>query len=122
MPSEITMPQLSDTMTEGKVVKWHKKEGDFVARDENLMPLPPLIRSMTSLPADRFGLRDRGRIVEGACADLVLFDAARIRDIATYEAPQRFSEGIRTVMVNGALAWEDGSDGIERAGRVLRSR
>jgi N-acyl-D-amino-acid deacylase len=91
-----------------------------LARDENLMPLPPLIRSMTSLPADRFGLRDRGRIVEGAFADLVLFDPARIRDIATYEAPQRFSEGIRSVVVNGALAWEDGSDEIECAGRVLR--
>jgi N-acyl-D-amino-acid deacylase len=93
-----------------------------LARDENLMPLPPLIRSMTSLPADRFGLRGRGRIVEGAFADLVLFDAARIRDIATYEAPQRFSEGVRTVVVNGALAWEHGSDEVERAGRVLRSR
>jgi N-acyl-D-aspartate/D-glutamate deacylase len=92
-----------------------------LARDEDLMPLPPLIRSMTSLPADRFGLRDRGRIVEGAFADLVLFDAARIRDLATFEAPQRFSEGIRTVVVNGALAWEDGTDTIERAGRALRS-
>ncbi len=93
-----------------------------LSRDENLMPLPPLIRSMTSLPADRFGLRDRGRVVEGAFADLVLFDTARIRDLATFEAPQRFPEGIRVVVVNGTLAWEDGGDAIQRAGRALRSR
>ena len=88
----------------------------------SIRAISPLIRSMTSLPADRFGLRDRGRVVEGACADLVLFDAARIRDVATYEAPQRFSEGILAVVVNGALAWEDGNDAIGRAGRALRPR
>jgi N-acyl-D-amino-acid deacylase len=91
-----------------------------LARDEHLMPLPPLIRSMTSLPADRFGLRDRGRIVEGASADLVLFDADGIRDTAIYEAPHRFPEGIRTVVVNGTVAWDQGSDAVERAGRALR--
>jgi N-acyl-D-aspartate/D-glutamate deacylase len=92
-----------------------------LARDERLMPLPPLIRTMTSLPAERFGLRDRGRIVEGAYADLVLFDAEAVRDTATYEAPQRFPEGIRLVVVNGALAWQHGNDRVERAGRALRS-
>jgi N-acyl-D-amino-acid deacylase len=92
-----------------------------VARDERLMPLPPLIRKMTSLPADRFGLRDRGRIVEGAFADLVLFEENAVRDTSTYEAPQRFPEGIRLVVVNGTVAWEAGRDEIERAGRALRS-
>jgi N-acyl-D-amino-acid deacylase len=91
-----------------------------LARDEHLMPLPPVIRTMTSLPADRFGLRDRGRIAEGAFADLVLFDADRVRDIATYEAPHRFSEGIKAVVVNGSVAWEEGEDAIHRTGRALR--
>jgi N-acyl-D-amino-acid deacylase len=92
-----------------------------LARDEHLLPLTPLIRSMTSLPADRFGMQDRGRIEEGAFADLVVFDADRIRDLATYAAPQTFSEGIRAVVVNGTIAWEDGRDRIEPAGRGLRS-
>ena len=91
-----------------------------LARDERLMPLPPLIRSMTSLPADRFALRDRGRIVEGTFADLVVFDAGRIRDLATYEAPQAFPEGLLAVIVNGSVVWEEGQEVLQRAGRVLR--
>jgi len=75
---------------------------------------------MTSLPADRFGLRNRGRLAEGTFADLVLFDADRIHDTATYEAPHRFPEGIASVLVNGTVAWEAGRDPIERAGRLLR--
>jgi N-acyl-D-amino-acid deacylase len=91
-----------------------------LAREDRLMPLPPLIRKMTSLPAERFGLRDRGRIVEGAFADLVLFDPEAVRDTATYEAPQHFPEGIRLVVVNGTLAWRLENDRVERAGRALR--
>ena len=91
-----------------------------LARDEHLMPLSPLIRSMTSLPAERFGIRDRGRIEEGTFADLVIFDAERIRDIATYAAPHAFPDGLRCVIVNGVVAWGDGRDAIERAGRALR--
>ncbi len=91
-----------------------------IVRDQGLMPLPMAVRTMTSLPADRFGLRDRGRLTEGAYADLVLFDADRVRDTATYQAPHRFPEGIASVVVNGTVAWETGRDSIERAGRVLR--
>ena len=78
------------------------------------------IRKMTSLPAARFGLNDRGRIAEGAFADLVLFDRDRIVDTATFEDPHRFPDGIDLVMVNGRVAW-DGAEG-ERAGRALRRR
>jgi N-acyl-D-aspartate/D-glutamate deacylase len=92
-----------------------------LARDEHLMPLPPLIRKMTSLPADRFGLRDRGRILEGAFADLVVFAQHGVRDLATYQAPQSFSEGVGLVVVNGTIAWKAGREGIARAGRALRS-
>ena len=91
-----------------------------LARDEDLLPLEVMVRKMTSLPAERFGLRDRGRIEAGAIADLVVFDPATIRDTATYEDPHRFPDGIRSVIVNGTVAWEDGDATIERAGKALR--
>jgi N-acyl-D-amino-acid deacylase len=87
-------------------------------REENLLDLPAAIRKMTSMPAERFGLRGRGRIAQGAFADLVLFDPDRIQDVATFERPHAFPNGIDLVVVNGAIAW-DGERG-ERAGRVLR--
>jgi N-acyl-D-aspartate/D-glutamate deacylase len=83
-----------------------------------LLDLPTAIRKMTSLPAERFGLRGRGRIEEGAFADLVLFDPGRVADRATFERPHAFPDGIALVVVNGRVAW-DGDRG-ERAGRVLR--
>src|SRR5436309_15169537 len=85
-----------------------------LVRDQGLMPLPMVVRTMTSLPSDRFGLRDRGRLAEGAFADLVLFDADRVRDLATYEMPHRFPEGITCVVVNGTVAWAEGNGPIER--------
>ncbi|MGZ4113758.1 MAG: N-acyl-D-amino-acid deacylase family protein [Actinomycetota bacterium] len=87
-------------------------------REEGLLNLPAAIRKMTSVPAERFGLRGRGRIAAGAFADLVLFDPDRIEDVATFERPHAFPNGIDVVVVNGAIAW-DGERG-ERAGRVLR--
>lgn len=82
------------------------------------LPIEAAIRKMTSLPADRFGLRHRGRIVAGAFADLVVLDPLTIEDRATFAAPHVFPEGIDLVLVNGRVAW-DGAPG-ERAGRVLR--
>jgi N-acyl-D-aspartate/D-glutamate deacylase len=87
-------------------------------RDEALLDLPTAIRKMTALPAERFGLAGRGRIVEGAFADLVLFDADRIRDESTFEHPHAFASGIELVVVNGRVTFDGGRG--ERAGRVLR--
>jgi N-acyl-D-amino-acid deacylase len=87
-------------------------------REERLIDLPTAIRKMTTLPAERFGLRDRGRVTEGAYADVVLFDPDRIEDVATFERPHAFANGIDLVVVNGTIAW-DGVRG-DRAGRVLR--
>jgi N-acyl-D-aspartate/D-glutamate deacylase len=87
-------------------------------REGGLLTLEDAVRKMTSLAADRFGLVDRGRVSEGAFADLVVFDPGRITDTATYERPHTFAEGIGTVIVNGRVAW-DGARG-ERAGRALR--
>jgi len=91
-----------------------------LARDEGLLPMEAMIRKMTSLPADRFGLTGRGRIESGAFADLVVFDAETIRDPATYEEPHVFPEGLVAVVVNGEVAWSDGSPSIACAGRALR--
>jgi N-acyl-D-aspartate/D-glutamate deacylase len=87
---------------------------------DGVLTLEAAVRTMTSLPADRFGLRGRGRIVEGAWADMVLFDPVTVTDRATYERPHAFPEGIEAVVVRGTVAWRRGRDGIERAGRILR--
>ncbi|MGE5894625.1 MAG: N-acyl-D-amino-acid deacylase family protein [bacterium] len=88
---------------------------------EKLMPLAEGIRRMTSLPAETFGIYQRGRIQEGNFADIVLFDPQRVSDRATYADPFQKPEGIRTVIVNGAVAVDNGEiqDGV-RPGRILR--
>jgi N-acyl-D-amino-acid deacylase len=77
---------------------------------------------MTSLPAQVFGLTDRGEIRPGAWADLVLFDPATVRDTATYDDPKREPEGIALVVVNGVVAYEEGRHTHAGSGRTLRYR
>ena len=78
------------------------------------------VRRMTSLPADLFGIADRGRIVVGAHADLVVFDHQKIVDRATYERPFVPSEGLRDCFVNGRAVLRNGAYTGARPGRVLR--
>ena len=85
---------------------------------EGVLPLETAVRKMTSLPADRFALGDRGRVREGAVADLVVFDAASVVDRATFEAPNAYSAGIDAVIVAGRMAWDGGRR--DRAGHALR--
>ena len=92
--------------------------GHYV-RDVGLFSLEEGVRRMTSMPADRFGLADRGRIAEGAFADLVLFDPAAIRERATYDDPVRPAAGIHAVFVNGRPVWRDGTPTGNRPGRTL---
>jgi N-acyl-D-aspartate/D-glutamate deacylase len=75
---------------------------------------------MTSLTASRARLRDRGVLREGAWADLVVFDPARVNDAATYDDPHRYPAGIEHVIVNGGLALEAGETTRDRHGRFLR--
>ena len=78
------------------------------ARDEKLFPLPEAVRRMTSLPASRLGLTDRGLLAEGAWADIVVFDPAAIRDRATFDKPHQYPDGIAWVLVNGQVAVDHG--------------
>jgi dihydroorotase/N-acyl-D-amino-acid deacylase len=95
--------------------------GHYV-RDEKMLPLEQAIRKITSLPAQRQRLRDRGLLKEGYFADITIFDPATIQDRATYENPTQPSEGVKFVFVNGSLEYEDGRLTGVAAGRVLRGK
>jgi N-acyl-D-aspartate/D-glutamate deacylase len=89
------------------------------AREEKLLTLTEAVRKMTGMPAQRFGLSQRGLIREGYAADLVLFDPRKIIDTATFQDPVRPAEGIVSVWVNGVQSYSaDGPTGT-RAGRFL---
>jgi N-acyl-D-amino-acid deacylase len=93
----------------------------YYARDERLFDLPTAVRKMTSMPADQTGLRDRGRLARGKKADVVLFDAKNIRDVATFDDPHRYPNGIPYVIVNGQVVVDQGRHTGAKPGRVLRS-
>ncbi len=89
-------------------------------RDTEVIELEFAVRSMTSLPASVFGIADRGLIREGALADIVVFDPARVRDVASYTDPHHLAEGMSHVIVNGVVVVEDGGFTPAMPGRVMR--
>ena len=89
-------------------------------RDLKLITLEDAIRKMTSLPAQTFGLRDRGLVREGFAADLVIFDEKTISDQATYVAPHQFPTGIGFVLVNGEIVFSGNSMTGLRPGVAVR--
>jgi N-acyl-D-amino-acid deacylase len=93
--------------------------GKYV-RDEKLLTLEEAVRKMTSRPAARVGLQDRGILRPGMAADITVFDAATIRDVATFEDPNHYSVGVRHVFVNGRAVVSNGTITSERPGRPLR--
>lgn len=95
--------------------------GKYV-REEKILTLENAIRKMTSLPAGKLGLQDRGIIKEGFWADIVVFDPDRIKDKATYAEPHQYPEGIDYVIVNGQVAVDHGTLTGARSGKVLRRR
>ena len=88
-------------------------------RDEKVISLEEAIRRMTSLPAQKFQLKDRGLIREGYAADIVLFDEKEVKDNSTYEKPHQYSTGFKYVLVNGRICVEDGKQNETRSGKVL---
>jgi N-acyl-D-amino-acid deacylase len=90
------------------------------SRDLGLFPLETAVWKMTGLTARNFHLHGRGTLAVGQHADIVVFDAATVRDTATYEAPRQAAAGIDTVIVNGAVAWQAGQSTGQYHGQVIR--
>ena len=89
-------------------------------REQHVLTLEDAVRRMTSLPARTFRFADRGVVREGAAADLVVFDPARVQDKATFQKPHQYSEGFDFVIVNGKVAVENGQLTELRGGQVIR--
>jgi N-acyl-D-amino-acid deacylase len=89
------------------------------AREQRVLTLPQAIHKMTQLPARRLGLKDRGVVTVGARADLVVFDARKVADRATYQEPHQYPSGIEQVLVNGRFVIKDGQHTGSLPGRLL---
>ena len=89
-------------------------------REKHVLTLEEAVRKMTSFPAQRAGLEDRGVLRPGMKADVVVFDPATIIDKATFENPHQYAEGVSVLLVNGRLTLSDGAMTGERAGRALK--
>ena len=89
-------------------------------REDKSLTLEDAIRKFSSLPAQRMRLTDRGVLKEGMWADVVVFDPATVRDLATFENPNQLSEGMDYVMVNGVPVIENGMMTGKLPGEVLR--
>lgn len=92
--------------------------GHYV-RDRKIMPLEQAVRKITSLPAQRHGMTNRGLLKEGFFADVTVFDPSTIADKATYTEPTQLSQGVRYVLVNGQIEFSDGQLTGVKAGRPL---
>jgi N-acyl-D-amino-acid deacylase len=89
-------------------------------REEKVISLEEAIRRMTSLPAQKFHLKDRGILKEGFAADMVLFNEKEVADLSTFEKPHQYSKGFRYVLVNGQLTIDEAKHTGIRNGHALR--
>jgi N-acyl-D-aspartate/D-glutamate deacylase len=92
--------------------------GDYV-RERHVFSLEEAIRKMTSQPANRLGIADRGLLRQGMKADVVVFDPKTVRDMSTYEKPDQYSQGIDWVLINGTAVVANGSPTNALPGRIL---
>ena len=88
-------------------------------REKKVLTLEDAVRRMSSMPAMRIGLTDRGILRPGMKADIAVFDPAHVRDAATFERPHQYAEGFSHVIVNGQVAYEKGAMTAARPGKVL---
>ena len=89
-------------------------------RDEKVISLEEAVRRMTSLPAQKFQLQNRGLLREGYAADIVVFDADKVQDQSTYDKPHQYTTGFQYVLVNGLVTVDQGKHNGTRAGNTLR--
>ncbi len=89
-------------------------------RDEKVISLEEAVRRMTSLPAQKFQLSDRGLLKAGMAADILIFDEKEVKDVSTYEKPHAYSKGFHFVIVNGQITVDNEKHNGMRAGRALR--
>ncbi len=94
--------------------------GKYV-REEKVIPLEEAIRRMTSLPAQKFHFYNRGLLLDGFAADIVVFDENTVKDQSTYEKPHQYSTGFKYVLVNGKVTWAEEKHTGVRNGMVLRN-
>ena len=92
------------------------------SREKGLFSIEKAVRKLTSNPAKRLGLKDRGLLKEGYYADIVIFDENTIIDKSTYKNPKQYPEGIDTVLVNGNIAFKDGEQLDVLCGKVLKNQ
>lgn len=92
--------------------------GKYV-REENVMSLEEAIRRMTSLPAQKFNIKDRGLLRQGFAADIVVFDANTVNDLSTFQKPHQYSTGFKYVLVNGKTTLENAIHTGLRNGNIL---
>lgn len=88
-------------------------------KEKKIMSLEDAVRRMTSLPAQKFGLNDRGLLREGYAADILIFDENEVKDLSTYDKPHAYSKGFKYVIVNGQLVVEDEKHLGTRSGKAL---
>jgi N-acyl-D-amino-acid deacylase len=113
------------TVAQGQGIPHPRYYGAFArklrhyALDQKVISLPFAIRSMTSLPAQILGLKDRGMLRENYWADVTIFDPEKVRDRATYTDPHQYAEGVPYVMVNGELVVDGGKGAGKLPGKIL---
>ncbi len=101
--------------THGRMLSYYVRERGFLTFEQ-------AIAKMTSKPAARLRIKDRGALKEGYFADVVMFDPENVKDMATFESPKQYTKGIEAVIVNGEIALENGVQTDVTSGRVIRVR
>jgi N-acyl-D-amino-acid deacylase len=92
----------------------------YYVREKHVITLQDAIRKMTSLPAQKFQIKDRGLIKPGMFADIVIFDAGTVKDESTFEHPHAYSTGFKYVLVNGCVTVDNFKHNGTRNGAILR--
>lgn len=120
-----TMALANDGILQGRQLgvlgyNWTARFIGHYLRDEKVLSLEEGIRRLTSLPATRVGLPDRGRIAPGYAADVTLFNLDKVKDNSSFSNPTIYAEGFEHVIVNGVMAYSQGKRSPDHAGKVLR--